>query len=87
MLFTVVFFSIEDNLTTPSEPDALLTNQHHKGNQSSTQHTCGGHRGNLECHTATTADRCNILPHRPLPTNDTGTSIPLIMDKYVTTDY
>jgi len=28
-------------------------------------------------HAATTADRCNTLPPRPLPTNNTGTSSPL----------
>ena len=42
------FFSFKDTLTTPSEPDALLTYQNHKGNPSSTQHTCLGHRDNLE---------------------------------------
>ena len=41
------FFSIKDTLTTPSKPDALLTYQLHKGNPSSTQHTCGGHRVQL----------------------------------------
>ena len=36
------FFSIKDTLTTPSEQNTLLTYQHHKGNPTSTQQTCGG---------------------------------------------
>ena len=64
MLSTIVFFSIKDTLTTPLKPDALLTYQHHKGNPSSTQYTCGCHWVQLRM-TTQPQQQTGVTPSHP----------------------